>query len=109
MISLFLHYIFTNGKYWESNWILPSFLSVQSETKDSEKPDGLRFVQANGNGGFRGMGSHRTVAGAARCNPQVVSPSLVQGGLEGKRAALLGQPLIEWAEQDSNLRPLLCK
>jgi len=45
MTSLFLHYIFTTGKYWESNWILPSFLSVEIETKDSEKPDGLRFVQ----------------------------------------------------------------
>ena len=35
---------FHTGKCWESNWILPSFPSVQSETKDSEKPDGLRFV-----------------------------------------------------------------
>ncbi|MBE9534243.1 MAG: hypothetical protein IMF03_04520 [Proteobacteria bacterium] len=30
------------------------------------------------------LGSHRTVAGAARCNPQIVGPSPIQGGLEEK-------------------------
>jgi hypothetical protein len=43
--SLFLHYILFTEKCWESNWILPSFPSVYNETKDSEKPDGLRFVR----------------------------------------------------------------
>jgi hypothetical protein len=31
------------------------------------------------------LGSHRTVAGAARCNPQVVGSSPIQGGLEEKK------------------------
>jgi hypothetical protein len=30
------------------------------------------------------LGSHRNVAGAALCNPQVTSSSPVQGGLEKK-------------------------
>jgi hypothetical protein len=42
-------------------------------------------------------------------NLQVLGSTPVQGGLEGKGAALLGQPRKEWAEQDSNLRLLPCK
>ncbi|MBE9534246.1 MAG: hypothetical protein IMF03_04535 [Proteobacteria bacterium] len=34
------------------------------------------------------LGSHRTVAGAARCNPQDTGSNPVQGGLEEKRAQI---------------------
>ena len=120
--SLFLHYIFTTGKYWESNWILPSFLSEESETKDSEKPDSLRFVREAQFERFRnGLITPRSLvlllykgAGRKKAPFQVPQGSGAQVRTEGLQvtpcgAALLGQPRKEWAEQDSNLRLLPCK
>ena len=75
MTSLFLHYIFITRKYWESNWILPSFLSAESETKDSEKPDGLHFVQT---------AEFESLVIPAHIH-QILGSTPVQGGLEGKR------------------------
>jgi len=52
--------------------------------EDPEKPDSLRFVRG-AETRAQELGSHRTVAGAARCNPQILGSNPVQGGLEGKR------------------------